>query len=99
MTNQELYSMLCKMDTTELLEVNSMVVDIIKAKRQLRDNILRQTIKVGDKVGIEKDRFNGSRFVVEKVNRKRAVLRKENGFQQYNVPFTLIKHLDTWKQS
>lgn len=93
MTNQELYSILSKMDITELLEVNNMVVDVIKAKRQIRDNILRSTIKVGDKVGIEKDRFNGSVFVVEKVNRTKAILRKENSFSQYSVPFTLIKSL------
>lgn len=81
------------MDITKLIEVNNIVVDIIKAKRQIRDNILRGTIKVGDKVGIEKDRFNGCTFVVEKVNRSRAVLRKENSLSQYNVPFTLIKSL------
>lgn len=93
MTNKELFSILSKMDITDLMEVNKQVIDVIKAKRQVRDNLLRNTISEGDTVGINTDRFSGSRFVVEKVNRTRAILRKKESFSRYNVPFSLIQHL------
>lgn len=93
MKNQELFSILSKMDITDLIEVNKQVIDVIKSKKQVRDNLLRTTISEGDTVAINKDRFSGSRFVVEKVNRTKAILRKEGSFQQYNVPFSLIQHL------
>lgn len=82
---------LSQMTITELSTLNQLVIATIKAKRGLVGAQTAQKLKVEQEVTINHKDHQGTVFIVEKINRTKAVCRiKDNPWKTFNIPLSLI---------
>ena len=89
------YSELSKLSIEELRNLNSMVVETIKSKKQLLALETKDSIYVGANVSVNHPKLSGKQCVVKKINRTKAVIEVLNGpsygrVGSYNVPLSMI---------
>ena len=89
--NPELKTKLNRMNTTELREVNTYVVALIKGQRKADAAMMRATLSVGDRVSWDGKRGYTEGTVV-KVNRTRADVRAD-GSGVWIVPMNMLTKL------
>lgn len=82
------YDALNKLSLEELREMNVMVVEMIKYKRDRVGLDVKKELSVGDLVSVKNQK--DSVYEVIKINRKNAVIKNENG-KLYNCPFSLLE--------
>ena len=75
----------------ELLQVNKMVVHMIKEKRKDKAFDVKNELCVGMNVSVNHPQLAGKQLIVKKINRTKAQLSLLNGFGSYNVPLSLIQ--------
>lgn len=93
--NPELKKQLSRMNTTELREVNTYVVALIKGQRKVDTAVKRATLSVGDRVSYTGK--NGyTEGVVTKVNRTRCVVHVDGdpAWRTWNVPMNMVTTID-----
>jgi hypothetical protein len=86
------YSELSKMSVEELRNINQMVVELIKSKRNIESLQNKIGLRVGMLVKVNHPKLQGRELEVTKINRTKANLRVVGGFASYNVPVSLIQY-------
>jgi hypothetical protein len=86
------YSELSKMSVEELRNINQMVVELIKSKRNMESLQNKIGLRVGMLVKVNHPKLQGRELEVTKINRTKANLRVVGGFASYNVPVSLIEY-------
>jgi hypothetical protein len=86
------YSELSKMSVEELRNINQMVVELIKSKRNIESLQNKIGLRVGMLVKVNHPKLQGRELEVTKINRTKANLRVVGGFASYNVPVSLIEY-------
>lgn len=81
------YDALDELSLEELKEMNAMVVEMIKRKRDRVGLDVKKKLTVGDLVSVKNEK--DSVYEVTKINRKNAVIKNENG-KLYNCSFALL---------
>lgn len=82
------YDALDELTLEELKEMNTMVVEMIKRKRDRVGLDVKKELSVGDLVSVKSEK--DSIYEVTKINRKNAVIKNEKG-KLYNCPFALLE--------
>ena len=85
------YSELSKLSVEELRNINSIVVELIKAKRTVESLANKVGLKVGMKVRVNHPKLAGQELSVNKISRTKATLSIKSG-KCYNVPISLIEY-------
>lgn len=88
--NPELKKQLSRMNTTELREVNTYVVALIKGQRKADAAVMRATLSVGDRVSWNSRKMGYTEGIVEKVKRTRAEVRVEGHTLAWIVPMNML---------
>ena len=88
--NPKNHELLQKLSLEELSQLNKMVVEVIKEKRNDTGKDIKKILTVGDIVEVDDKKFEGEIFEVLKLNPKKAQLQRENG-EVWNVTYTAIK--------
>jgi len=86
------YSELSKLSVTELRNVNQMVIELIKQKRNIESLEKKLSLQVGMTVKVNHPKLMGRELEVVKINRTKANLRVIGGFASYNVPVSMIEY-------
>lgn len=86
------YSELSKMSVEELRNINQIVVELIKSKRNMESLQNKIGLRVGMLVKVNHPKLQGRELEVTKINRTKANLRVVGGFASYNVPVSLIQY-------
>lgn len=86
------YSELSKMSVEELRNLNQMVVEMIKSKRNVESLEKKMGLQIGMKVTVNHPKLMGRELEVTKINRTKANLRVIGGFASYNVPVSMIQY-------
>ena len=86
------YSELSKLSVTELRNINQMVIELIKQKRNIESLEKKLSLQVGMKVKVNHPKLMGRELEVVKINRTKANLRVIGGFASYNVPVSMIEY-------
>ena len=85
-------SELSKLSVEELRNINQIVVELIKQKRNIESLQKKVGLTVGMKVRVNHPKLQGRELEVTKINRTKANLRVVGGFASYNVPVSLIEY-------
>lgn len=85
------YSELSKLSVSELREINSLVVELIKQKRTLQSLEKKVGLRVGMQVKVNHPKLAGKELSVNKISRTKATLSVKNG-GVYNVPISMIEY-------
>ncbi len=86
------YSELSKLSLSELRNINQMVVELIKQKRNIESLEKKMGLTIGMKVKVNHPKLYGRELEVTKINRTKAKLRVIGGFASYNVPVSMIEY-------
>jgi predicted metalloenzyme YecM len=86
------YSELSKLSVSELRNLNQMVVELIKQKRNIESLEKKMGLQIGMKVTVNHPKLMGRELEVTKINRTKANLRVIGGFASYNVPVSMIQY-------
>lgn len=86
------YSELSKLSVSELRNINQMVVELIKQKRNIESLEKKMGLQVGMKVKVNHPKLMGRELEVTKINRTKANLRVIGAFASYNVPVSMIEY-------
>lgn len=86
------YSELSKLSVEELRNLNQMVIEMIKSKRNVESLEKKLGLQIGMKVTVNHPKLMGRELEVTKINRTKANLRVIGGFASYNVPVSLIQY-------
>jgi hypothetical protein len=79
------------MTETELREANSIITDMLKAKRSVASVSIKSQLHTGMTVGIDHPSNVGQLFEIIKINRTRVNVKPLEGFGAgYSVPFTML---------
>ena len=85
-------SELSKLSVSELRNINQIVVELIKQKRNIESLQKKVGLSVGMIVKVNHPKLQGRELEVTKINRTKANLRVVGGFASYNVPVSLIEY-------
>ena len=86
------YSELSKLSVEELRNLNQMVIEMIKSKRNVESLEKKLGLQIGMKVTVNHPKLMGRELEVTKINRTKANLRVIGGFASYNVPVSMIHY-------
>jgi hypothetical protein len=86
------YSELSKLSVEELRNLNQMVIEMIKSKRNVESLEKKLGLQIGMKVTVNHPKLMGRELEVTKINRTKANLRVIGGFASYNVPVSMIQY-------
>jgi hypothetical protein len=85
-------SELSKLSVSELRNINQIVVELIKQKRNIESLQKKVGLQIGMIVKVNHPKLQGRELEVTKINRTKANLRVVGGFASYNVPVSLIEY-------
>jgi hypothetical protein len=94
--NNDLIAILSNLSTEELREANSFVVELLNNKRAQRNLGQKARLSVGMEVELDHDDHRGDKYVVDKINRTRAVISKKDDTspdymkKRITAPFSMI---------
>lgn len=86
------YSQLSKLSVEQLRDINQMVVQLIKQKRNIESLEKKMGLQIGMNVKVNHPKLMGRELEVIKINRTKANLRVIGGFASYNVPVSMIEY-------
>jgi len=87
---QALFTEIQKLSIEELSQLNRFVIETSKSKKALLGNQIGVQLKANMTVTINSPKFEGKKFIVQKVNRTKAVIRLEGTIKDYDAPFNMI---------
>jgi len=85
------YSELSKLSVSELRNINQLVVELIKQKRNIESLQKKVGLQVGMSVKVNHPKLAGKELSVNKINRTKATLSVKSG-ACYVVPISLIEY-------
>ena len=85
------YSELSKLSVSELRNINQIVVELIKQKRNIEALQKKVGLQVGMSVRVNHPKLAGKELFVNKISRTKATLSVKSG-ASYNVPISLIEY-------
>jgi len=85
------YSELSKLSVSELRNINQIVVELIKQKRNIEATVKKVGLSVGMSVRVNHPKLAGKELFVNKISRTKATLSVKSG-ACYNVPISLIEY-------
>ncbi len=85
------YSELSKLSVSELRNINQLVVELIKQKRNIEALQKKVGLQVGMSVTVNHPKLVGKELFVNKISRTKATLSVKSG-ACYNVPISLIQY-------
>ena len=85
------YSELSKLSVSELRNINQLVVELIKQKRNIEALQKKVGLQVGMSVRVNHPKLAGKELFVNKISRTKATLSVKSG-ARYNVPISLIEY-------
>ena len=85
------YSELSKLSVEELRNINTLVVDLIKQKRNMVCLEKKVGLSVGMSVTVNHPKLRGKELFVNKINRTKATLSVKSG-GVFIVPISLIQY-------
>ena len=85
------YSELSKLSVSELRNINQIVVELIKQKRNIEALQKKVGLQVGMSVKVNHPKLAGKELFVNKISRTKATLSVKSG-ACYNVPISLIEY-------
>jgi hypothetical protein len=85
------YSELSKLSVSELRNINQLVVELIKQKRNIEALQKKVGLQVGMSVKVNHPKLAGKELFVNKISRTKATLSVKSG-ACYNVPISLIEY-------
>ena len=83
------YDALNRLSVEDLRDLNRMVVEVLRRKREDIGVEKKIQLRVGDVVEVAGEQFRGSVWEVLKLNPKRALLRRDNG-ECWNITYGSI---------
>jgi len=83
------YDSLNKLSLEELRTLNSMIVSIIKNRRDGVGSNVKRALSVGDVVTVKSKKTEGDIFEIVKLNPKKAVIKNVDGFK-FDCPYALL---------
>ncbi len=86
------YSELSNLSVPELRNINQIVVELIKQKRNIESLQKKVGLRIGMTVRVNHPKLQGRDLEVVKINRTKANLRVIGGYGSYNVPVSLIEY-------
>jgi len=86
------YSQLSNLSVAELRNINQIVVELIKQKRNIESLQKKVGLRIGMTVRVNHPKLQGRDLEVVKINRTKANLRVLGGYGSYNVPVSLIEY-------
>lgn len=84
-------SELSKLSVSELRNINQIVIELIKQKRNIESLQKKVGLSVGMKVTVNHPKLRGVELSVNKINRTKATLSIKSG-ATYIVPISLIEY-------
>ncbi len=87
------YDKLMSMNIDDLRELNRMVIEVIKRKKEDVSFDIKRNIKIGDLIEVKGDKFTNEIWEVLKLNPKKAVCKRENG-ETWNIGYSSIKTIN-----
>jgi hypothetical protein len=84
------YNKLNDLSIKELRQLNSMIIETLKRKKDDKGFDIKRKLKVDDLVFVDRIENTGDIFTVVKLNPKKAVIEDEFGMK-FNCPYALIK--------
>ena len=88
--NPKDYDRLNAMSVEDLRELNMMVIEVMKRKRENAGKEIKFLLSIGDLVYINSAKAKGEIYEVEKLNPKKAVVKNSDGVK-FDCPYSLIK--------
>jgi hypothetical protein len=85
------YSELSKLSVEELRNINTLVVDLIKQKRNMASLEKKVGLRVGMMVKVNHPKLAGKELSINKINRTKATVSVKSG-ASYIVPISLIEY-------
>ena len=85
------YSQLSNLSVAELRNINQIVIELIKQKRNIESLQKKVGLSVGMQVTVNHPKLRGKDLWVNKISRTKATLSVKNG-ACYNVPISLIQY-------
>ncbi len=85
------YLELSKLSVSELRNINQLVVELIKQKRNIEALQKKVGLQVGMSVRVNHPKLAGKELFVNKISRTKATLSVKSG-ACYNVPISLIEY-------
>jgi hypothetical protein len=85
------YSELSKLSVSELRNINQIVVELIKQKRNIEATVKKVGLSVGMSVRVNHPKLAGQELSVNKISRTKATLSIKSG-KCYIVPISLIEY-------
>jgi len=91
------YSQLSNLSVAELKNINQIVVELIKQKRNIESLQKKVGLRIGMTVKVNHPKLQGKELKVDRINRTKAVLSIVNGpsygrVASYTVPVSLIEY-------
>jgi len=74
----------------DLRILNKFVIETVNAKKDIESFQVGTKLKVGMTVKVNSSKVADKEFIVQKINRKKAILRLKDTFTDYDVPFSII---------
>jgi hypothetical protein len=84
-------SELSKLSVSELRNINQIVIELIKQKRNIESLQKKVGLSVGMKVTVNHPKLRGVELSVNKINRTKATVSVKSG-ASYIVPISLIEY-------
>lgn len=78
----------------ELRALNKKVISVIRMKQKLQGQDVASELSVGQTVTVDSNRQGISpneKWEISKINRSKAVLKREKDGVKWNIPFSMIK--------
>jgi hypothetical protein len=85
------YSELSKLSVSELRNINQIVVELIKQKRNIEATVKKVGLSVGMSVRVNHPKLAGQELSVNKISRTKATLSIKSG-KCFIVPISLIEY-------
>lgn len=80
-----------KMSVDELRKLNSSIIEVLNEKKRIEAIEKRTILKIGEIVTVKHEKMEGKKFIVEKINVTKAILKSKDGLNRlFNVPIVLI---------
>jgi len=78
------------MSISELRKLNKQVIDMVKLKQQMEAVDTRAVLFVGQKVGINHNRYKGVKAEITKVNRTKVHVKIKGNLSGLVVPMSML---------
>ena len=87
---QALLEQIKDLSIEDLRTLNKFIIETVNAKKDVESFQVGAKLRVNMTVKVNSPKFPNKEFIVQKINRKKAILRLKDTNLDYDVPFSII---------